>query len=248
VTQNIQGALFLTVCATALAWAATAQAGLTLAVPSATFYTTDGTDTLDVMITGDGSTSFGALTLSFAITADSSNASTPLQALVFQSPAGPAALGPALPGYVFSGNSLDLAPPPSPFVSALGAGDTQLTVADSTADFSDVVLANGTKALLAELIFAVPTNITNSGGDKFDVTLLDPNMSPTALQSNVNTPSDVPVTGTFTGVVTVEAPGIAPVPEAGTFGMLLAGATGLFLVKRRNRSTRQQKTVARTAR
>jgi hypothetical protein len=44
------------------------------------------------------------------------------------------------------------------------------------------------------------------------------------------------------GVVMVEAPGIAPVPEPGTFGMLLAGATGLFFVKRRNRSTRQQKT------
>ena len=232
--RSMERAFLFTVFAASLSWAADAVAGLSLTVPSATFYTNEGTATLDVVVTGDGSTAFGGFTLSFAITPDASNATAPLEPFELATPSSAAALGPTLPQsarYIFYGNSLDVGPPASPFVSALGGGNTLLTVADSTADFSDVTLGNGASALLAELVFNVPTNITNSVGDKFDITLSDPNVSPTALQSN-NT-GDVPVSGTFMGVVTVEAPNVSPVPEPGTFGMLLAGMTGMLWMNRR---------------
>jgi hypothetical protein len=204
------------------------HADLSLTVPSATFFANGGTDTLDVLITGDASTSFGAFTLNFTITPDASNALTPLQTIQFVAPPSDPSMDPTLtsPNYVFAGNSLDVLTS-TPFGSASGVSNTSLSVSDSTADFSDVTLASGQKALLAELVFQLPGGVTNAGGDKFDVTLVAPNTSPTALQSNAN--GDVPVSGTFTGVITLDS----ATPEPGTFGMLLVGMTGLLWSRRR---------------
>jgi len=234
-------AFFLSVFAASVSWAADARAGLTLAVPSATYYTNSGIATLDVDITGDGNTSFGAFTLNFAITADPLNATAPLEKLEFVAPPSDPTLDSTLndPSYVFAGNSTDLdGLPPSPFGSVSGADNTQLSVGDATNGFiSDVTLGNDVSELLARLVFKVPTNITNAGGDLFDITLIDPNTSPTALQSNINFPTDVAVAGTFMGVVTVKQPSPAPVPEPGTFGILLTGMTGLLWMKRKRSRT-----------
>lgn len=234
----MQRTIFLSVCAAFLASGATARAGLTVTIPSATVYTNATTATLDVDITGDGSTSFGAFTLKFQITADASNTLAPLETLEFVAPPSNPSADPTLNSktYVFYGNSLGLSPPVTAFGNVSGTDNTTLTVTDNTADFSDVTLANGTSALLARLEFTVPTNLTNSGGDKFDVTLVNPNTSPTALQSNVNFPSDVQMTsgsGPFTSVITLESPAVSTVPEPSTFGMLMVGAMGMLWVKRR---------------
>lgn len=207
------------------------HADLSLTVPSATFSTTDGTDTVDVLITGDGSTSFGKFTLNFQITPDASNVLTPLETIQFVAPPSDPSTDPTLNSgnYVFPGNSLKQLIS-APFGNVSGPNNTMLSVSDATADGSDVNLASGSKALLAELTFTVPTNITNPGGDKFDVTLVTPNTSPTALESNVSTPSDVSVAGTFAGVITLEQ---SAAPEPGTLGMLLLGTAGLLWSRRR---------------
>jgi hypothetical protein len=223
---SVRRAVILILSAMSLLCATPAHADLTVTIPSATFYTTDGTDTLDVLIKGDGSTPLGNFTLNFSITPDASNPTTPALTIGFVAPPSDPTLDPTLgnPNYVFAHNSFDVAFG-SPFGSVSGVNNTSLGVADSTADsISDVTLGNGTTALLAELKFTVPGAVTNPGGDKFDVTLLDPS---TSLASNVSG-ANVAVSGTFTGIVTLQS-----APEPGTFGMLLAGVTGLLWSRRR---------------
>jgi hypothetical protein len=199
-----------------------------------------GTATLDVNITGDGTTAFGSFTLDLAIAADPANTIAPLEMLAFQAPPSDPTLDQTLNDstYVFFGNSANLDPLfPTTFGTLSGPNNNLLSLFDSTDDLSDITLANGESRLLARLVFVVPTNITNAGGDRFDVTLANPNSSPAALQSNINFPSDVPVSGAFTSVINVEEAAHAVVPEPATFGMMLAGMIGIIWIGR-NRKPR----------
>lgn len=246
IRSTMRHTLFLfALSAALLASIAPAHAALSLTMPSATFYTSDGTDTLDVLLSSDGIDSVGGFTLNFQITSDSSNASTPLETLQFVSPPIATSTDKTLTAdnYLFKGNSFDTTND-VPF-GGTSAGDTQLTVHDSTnfdtttLSFPDVSFS-GDK-LVARITFQVPSSATNPAGDKFDITLTNPD---TAFSSNAAAAADpinnpfgyVPLAGDFTGTITVESPSFSPVPEPGTCGMMLAGVVGLALARRKRRT------------
>lgn len=199
----------------------------------AIFYTNEGTETLDVFLSGDGVTdAVGAFTLAFGISSDPSNGATPYPTLQFVAPPADPTLDETLndPNYIFAGNSSDLlGSPPSSF-GASSTDNTMLNVGDSTNDFNDVIVGTGTNGngdLVARLRFTVPAEATS--GYKFDITLLNPD---TAFQSN-NSTGYLPLAGVFSSTITVESPLMATVPEPGTCGMMLAGVIGLALARRK---------------
>lgn len=211
-----------------------AHAALSLTVPSATFYTGDGTDSLDIVLTSsDGSDALDTFTLDFQITPNSSNAVTPFGTLRFVSPPPDTLNDKSLTAdsYIFKGNSSDTTND-VPF-GVTSAGDTQLTVTDSTnldlLTFSYPDISFIGNKLVARVAFQVPSTTTNLAGDKFDFTLTNPD---TAFQSSSSLNS-LPLSGLFTGTITVESAPTSPVPEPGTCGMMLAGVVGLVLARRK---------------
>ncbi|HVA47066.1 MAG TPA: PEP-CTERM sorting domain-containing protein [Pirellulales bacterium] len=142
--------------------------------------------------------------------------------------------------YVFAGNSFD-----QTFdLNNLGNATTTNVLndtfigGDATADGSNVLLTAISDKLLAFLPVTSVTSLPPVAGDIFTISLVPlANANPSGLDGNTGFADNGGVNAVYApftstpGTVTIEQP--SPVPEPGTFGLLLVGMTSLLWMKRK---------------
>ena len=145
----------------------------------------------------------------------------------------------AAANYLFAGNSFDQN-------NGLNLGNATTTNVlndtfiggDATNNGSNVPLTAGSDKLLAFLPVTSLTSLLPVAGDIFNISLVPlTDANPTGLDGNTGFADNGGAYSSFAsapGTVTITA--ASAVPEPGTFGMLLAGAIGLFGATRRRAS------------